>query len=394
MNDIWEKELEDLLNEDISSVREREQTAFDRLVSPFGNSIVLFGAGSLGRQAVARLRQDGIEPLAFVDNNPMAWGKTVDGIDIFSPQDAAVKFGQQAAFIVTIRSHESQHRFAETKRKLLDLGCSKVVSFVPLLWQYPETFLPNYYLDLPSKIFLHADKVRAGLRLLEEDFSRKTYLTQLRWRILEDYDDLPTKSDDTQYIPKGIFSFTENEVFIDCGAFDGDTVRLFLSQCQDTFSHIYAFEPDNINFRNLQNFLSTLPQKITSKITILPVAVGARTTKLKFTTTGTASSMVSAVGDIEIEIITLDNLLSNVKPTYIKMDIEGAESDAISGATKIIQGATPVLAICAYHQQSHIWDIPLLIHSISSEYQLFLRAHEDEGWELVYYAIPTQRLKV
>lgn len=394
MNDTWEQQLDDLLSEDISSVRERERTAFDRLVSPFGNSIVLFGAGSLGRQALARLRQDGIEPLTFVDNNRATWNKIVDGLEIFTPQDAAAKFGQQAAFIVTIRSHESQHRFAETKRKLLDLGCSKVVSFVPFLWKYPETFLPNYYLDLPSKIFLHANEVRAGLKLMEDDLSRKTYVTQLRWRILEDYDDLPTKSDDTQYIPKGIFSFTENEVFIDCGAFDGDTVRLFLSQCKDTFSHIYAFEPDNINFRNLQSFLSTLPLKIANKITVFPKAVGARTTKQKFATTGTASSMVSADGNIEIQIVTLDNLLSNIEPTYIKMDIEGAESDAISGARKIIQRATPILAICAYHQQSHIWDIPLLIHSISSEYHLFLRAHEDEGWELVYYAIPTQRLKV
>ena len=127
-----EMELDCLLFEDILSVKEREQNAFDRLTAPFGTSLVLFGAGNLGQQALARLRQDGIKPLAFADNNPAAWGKVMDGIKILAPQDASAKFGKRATFIVTIWSPGSRHQFRETKQKLQSLNCVNVISFLSL----------------------------------------------------------------------------------------------------------------------------------------------------------------------------------------------------------------------------------------------------------------------
>ncbi len=80
------------------------------------------------------------------------------------------------------------------------------------------------------------------------------------------------------------------------------------------------------------------------------------------------------------------------KPTYIKMDIEGYEASAIEGAREIIQQHQPVLAICVYHKQQDLWQIPLLMKSLCGDYQLFLRPHLDEGWDLVCYAIPRKRL--
>lgn len=96
---IPENELDSLLDEDVTSVINRERTFFDKLAEGFGKSLVLFGAGNLGRKVLARLRQDNIEPLAFTDNNPGLWGKDLDGIKVLSPEDAAKKFGDQAAFI-------------------------------------------------------------------------------------------------------------------------------------------------------------------------------------------------------------------------------------------------------------------------------------------------------
>jgi hypothetical protein len=75
------------------------------------------------------------------------------------------------------------------------------------------------------------------------------------------------------------------------------------------------------------------------------------------------------------------------------MDIEGAEPDALLGARNIIKNDLPVLAVCLYHNQEHLWKIPLLIQSISSEYNFFLKRYSDECWELVCYAVPNHRLK-
>jgi FkbM family methyltransferase len=389
-----EAELDCMLDEDILIVKEREQTAFDRLTAPFGKSLVLFGAGSLGRQALAELCRNGIVPLAFADNNPEKWDETLDGINILSPKNAAKKYGNQAAFIVTIRNHDSQQRYSDTKKELSNLECARIISFIPLLWKYPETFLPYYYMDLPSKIFLHAGEVKKAFQLLEDDLSRKTYISQLRWRIFEDYDSLPKRTAQSQYFPKGIFSNIGNEIFIDCGAFDGDTIKEILIHRGDAFSHIYSFEPDEINFTQLQHYLSTIPTKIADKITPFAKAVGAQTTMLNFFSTGSASSSIHINGNVEIEMVSIDDFLGNISPTFIKMDIEGGEVDALIGAKEVIQKEEPVLAICAYHHQSDLWDIPLMIHSISDQYHFFLRAHEDEGWELVYYAVPTNRLEI
>ena len=76
------------------------------------------------------------------------------------------------------------------------------------------------------------------------------------------------------------------------------------------------------------------------------------------------------------------------------MDIEGSEVDTLAGAQTIIREKLPVLAICAYHRQDHIWRIPSLINSFSDQYRFFLRPHLLEVWDLVCYAIPQNRLKL
>jgi FlaA1/EpsC-like NDP-sugar epimerase len=97
-----EMTLEQLLSEPRARMIERAQTTFDRLAAPNNESIVLFGAGPLGRQALDGLRRAGIRPLAFVDNNPALWDRLVDGLPVRPPIDAVQQFGQSAAFVVTI----------------------------------------------------------------------------------------------------------------------------------------------------------------------------------------------------------------------------------------------------------------------------------------------------
>jgi len=76
------------------------------------------------------------------------------------------------------------------------------------------------------------------------------------------------------------------------------------------------------------------------------------------------------------------------------MDIEGAEPDAILGASNTIRKNMPILAVCTYHAQEHLWRVPLLIQSISDNYKFFFRRYSDECWETVCYALPRNRLKI
>ena len=76
------------------------------------------------------------------------------------------------------------------------------------------------------------------------------------------------------------------------------------------------------------------------------------------------------------------------------MDIEGAELDAIEGSQRVIEEDRPVLALCVYHTQDHLWKVPLAVKEIHEEYRFFLRPHMQECWDTVCYAVPPDRIQL
>ena len=382
-------ELEALLSEDLGSVVRREQTTFDERTAPLSEALVLFGAGRLGRAVLAGLRRAGVEPLAFTDNNPALWGKAVDGVQVLSPGDCAERFGQSAAFVITIWNGNAADRMADRRRQLRDLGCSRIIPFAPLFWKYASIFLPHYCLDLPHKVIQQGDSVRQALGLWADEASRCEYIRQLNWRMSLDFDQLLPPTAGKQYFPDDLFRPSSDEVFVDCGAFDGDTIGGFIRR-QASFGRIIAFEPDPANMQNLQRRVSALPEAMQTRIALMRLAVGSHRGKVPFRAMGTDLSAVGS-GALEIDCLPLDEALEDCTPTYIKMDIEGSELQALTGAQKIIKRTLPVLAICAYHHQSDLWQIPLFIRAMFDDYRLYLRPHGSEGWDLVCYAVPVSR---
>ena len=390
MNETFESDnLENLLSEPISSVIKREQSTFDELSAPFEKSLVLFGAGGLGKKTLAGLRKLGIEPLAFADNNPAVWGKIIDGVRVYSLKDAADEFGQKSVFVITIWNAGESDTMNERQNQAKELNCSKVIPFSYLYWKYSDIFLPYYGLDLPHKVLEQAESIKNTFSLWADDSSRHEYISQLRWRLLMDFFGLPTPVAHTAYFPDDLLTIRPDEVFVDCGAFDGDTIKSFLLGQSSFSGKIIAFEPDIINFQKLEEYSKSSPYL--NNIIIYPHAIGAQKSILKFESTGTSSSFVGS-GNLDVECVTLDEFLSEQNPTYIKMDIEGSEIDALLGAQNIIKKYLPILAISAYHRSDHLWRIPALINSYSDQYRFFLRPHHLEVWDLVCYAIPLGRL--
>ncbi len=386
-----EKQLDDLLCEDLASVLNREQTAFDRLAEPFADRIVLFGAGNLGRKTLQGLRRIGIEPLAFGDNAQHLWNSVIDGVQVLSPADAATRFGKNATFVTTVWRAMGGDRQATRHRQLAELGCSRIVSFGYLFWKYPDIFLPHACLDAPHKLYERAGELRQLFQLWADDDSRREYLAQLGFRLRLDFDGLSSPVAHRQYFPDDLYSVMPGEVFVDCGAFDGDTIRDLLAR-QQNIGKILAFEPDHLNLGKLQAYVSTLPQVLQDKILSSQAPVGRCGQRVRFATTGTVASRVTGDGELEMECVCLDMAAADCGPTFIKMDIEGAEIDALNGGARVIRENRPILAICVYHLPDHLWRIPLLIRELVPDYQFFLRPHDEEGWDLVCYAIPPERL--
>jgi hypothetical protein len=87
----------------------------------------------------------------------------------------------------------------------------------------------------------------------------------------------------------------------------------------------------------------------------------------------------------------LDEVLANEAVTFIKMDIEGGEPDAIDGATQLIARCRPVIAVCLYHRQEHLFTIPNKLREIYDGYKLFIRRYGDQFGDIVCYAVPPER---
>ena len=383
------QQLNRLLGEDRDACLERESTTFDRQTGCL-QSMVLFGAGVLGRQTLAGLRSLGIEPVAFADNNPKVWNSVVDGVQVLSPAAAVEEFGKTAGFVLTVWRDSGGHPIAHVTEQLQALGPVRVTSVAALYWKYPETFLPYFFLDLPHKTLDEADQIRAAFALLSDDCSRHEFLAQVRWRLWLDFPGLPPRVPWKPYLPD-LFQLTGDDVFVDCGAFDGDTLRDWLLTRGSSFKHVFALEPDPINFARMQSFLNTQDPAIQSKVTLWQLAVGAEHGTLRFDAAGTAQSAKTETGSITVECACLDELFQEDNPTYIKMDIEGAEEEALTGATRIIRERAPILAICVYHRFDHLWKLPLLMRSLSEEYRFHMRPHADACWDLVCYAVPRSR---
>jgi FkbM family methyltransferase len=382
-------ELARILSEPISCVIDRERNALDRLLDDSGRKVVLCGAGGLGKQTLACLRTIGIEPLAVIDNNGSLWGTRLDGIEVLAPQAGADRFGADAWFIVTIWN--PFHWYSETRAQLESLGCKRIMPPSPIYWRFADTFLPFYAQNLPHLVHQQADAVLEAAGIWSDERSRQEYLQQISWRASGSWTFRRPQRTDCYFL-NDVFELIDDEVFVDCGAFDGDTLRAYLSRRRDAFKHFIAIEPDRVTFARLHAYVGGLSPELRHKISMLNCAVGAERTMIGFQDSGELGSKSSHDGSSQIISLPISELADAWRPfTYVKMDIEGAELDALRGARPVIERDRPVLAVCVYHTQHDLWRLPLLMKSMVPDYKMYLRCHEGDGWQTVAYGVPADR---
>jgi FkbM family methyltransferase len=243
-------------------------------------------------------------------------------------------------------------------------------------------------LALRDQLLDQRDQMKAGaaaFELMADDLSRATYRDVLRARSgLRREQTLAPVPD--QYFPPGIYRHNPEEVFIDCGAYTGDTLTEFARRGR--FDQVIAFEPDLDNRVVLEQTILGLRRS--QRIEICGKAVSDRSGVEAFAAGDEAMSQLDPKGTSEVPTTTLDDYLATrgVIPTFIKMDIEGAEPRALAGARETIRKHAPFLAICVYHELEHLWQIPLAIKAIREDYRIFLRRHGEGHWESVCYALP------
>lgn len=253
-----------------------------------------------------------------------------------------------------------------------------------------ETVEACYFIDAPHSVdFFDYQYVIDNLiefentyHLLQDELSKETLIAYINSKIVgEPYELLPVITENPYFndmIPFGI-----NEVFVDCGAFTGDTILEFAKKVKGNYKKIYAFEPDESNYKILEK---TVEENSIKSIELIKKGCWSKKEKFSFKSEGGLSTINEQRGDFTIEVDSIDNIIQDNIVTLIKMDIEGSELEALHGASKTIRRNKPNLAICVYHKPEDLITIPQYISSLVPEYKFFLRHHQFISWETVIYA--------
>lgn len=342
--------------------------------------VVVCGAGVRGKEAGLLLRAMGVKVRCFLDEKAASIGQ-IGGIPCFQNTSARARELARQNIPAVLAVFNYQNDVEPLIKKLRSAGFQKIYSFGEL----------HEFLDLPPVFWLgkrtdvqkcKSDILRA-FDCMADEKSRATFCDHIGLRLGFRPGSLASPDRRNQYTPADISGLNPQRL-VDGGAFDGDTLRTLLKKYRRLDS-VAAFEPDLDNFRKLVKTIATRRKQIRN-ISLFPTGLGNKTGKAEFTSGEGASSRLSKAGANSVPIVALDDVLPNFSPTFIKLDIEGSEESAIGGAQRLILKYKPSLAVCAYHKPEDIWRIPLTIKSMFPFYQLRMRCHGYNGFDLVLYA--------
>jgi FkbM family methyltransferase len=377
--------LEHLLAEAPDAARDRGRRRWSAVWTP-GTPLVLHGAGQAGLRTLRHMRTQGIEPVAFADADRAKQGTTLEGLPVLSPTQAAAGWGEPALFLVTVINQT--HSYAATAMAYAAMGVRRTAPALDYFWAHPQAFLPYFAMSAPEAVLEAREEILEAFAALTDAASRNHLAGYVRWRLHLDYGALPGPCGEPEYFPADLVSLRGPQCFVDCGAYDGDTLRQFLAQAGPRFREAHLFEPDPVNYQRLCGRLGELPEHVAGRVTAYPAAVGAGSGRLRFQGDGVPSSALSAQGNLEVPVVALDEVLAGAAPTFIKMDIEGAELEALKGGSALIRSESPTLAVCVYHRPDHPWKVPLLLKELLPGHRIALRPHAADGCEWVAYAAP------
>lgn len=336
-------------------------------------SIVLMPAGIQAQGLMNYLKSHGIDIEYFVDNKQIKESETINNKNIISFEQFKNEKENKAVIITS-----NPWVIDALTKQCLDVDFNNYLITTIGFHFYSPYEIDNGF-ELIEKNF---EKHIEAFSFFEDDLSMKTYKNRLKYLITNDssYMTQIVRPKEKQYFEPEIYNLSGTDCFVDCGAFTGDTLDTCLSLTKGKIAEYYAFEPDEANFEILK-------KKAGKNIHIYKSGVFSKTTKLHFTNTNNAISKVSESGTSTIDVSSIDEILEGKKATFIKMDIEGSEIDALIGAEKTIKKYKPTLAISVYHKFNDLFNIPELIKSFGVDYKYYLRHYMEDYADTVLYAV-------
>ncbi len=336
-----------------------------------GRNFVIYGAGAFGREMCSFLQSNGYMPQCFLDRYAAGFNAP---LPIVRPADFEDKTNPVVLAIVLTASERSG-----IYAYLRGLGYNNIID----AQEFQAARVPMSLEQSPVYFQSQKDEIFRPFSYLSDAESQKVYGRNLAAHFLRDYSIAYESQGPEQYF--GLVRPGSLHRFVDCGAYIGDTFQRLLAYEAHPEQYV-ALEPLSSSF----SLLAETVRESGQAAVLLPLAASDENGFSRFSDLA-GSSALTPEGNLTVHCARLDDVLGTFQPTFIKMDIEGAEMRALYGAEKIIANSAPDLAICVYHAVDHFWQIPNLIFRWSQKYKLpyrfYLRSHSSATMETVFYAL-------
>lgn len=349
-------------------------------------SFAIYGAGKLGKMAIEFLNYFGLKPDCIVDKKPKGVFK-----DSFWNNYELIKLSEcsdelkSVPLILCIVTDS----ICDVINDLIEEGWQNIIPF----YDFANAFAGQHPLNngwfadkLTSNDLLSINKV---LEDFSDEISRSHFIQFFAWRrsrIEVEFLDCPINVNDRFFIPEVISKLGKREVFLDCGSHTGTVIEKFISQVNGDYGEIIAIEPDAKNSKLLLEFVN---EKKIHNFTYLPYVLGDSEEYVSFSEGFDYASRATLFGEKKIESKTLDSL--NLRPTFIKLHLEGHELKVLKGAIDTIKKYRPIIASTIYHNDDGFFKTPIYLMSNLENYHFYLRQHNWAGTGVVLYAIPIYR---
>lgn len=351
--------------------------------------IVIYGAGNCGRSTLRLLQERGYDVRGFLDRHVgLQSPGGVLGLPCLHPDGEGAQHWKSEGAILVVGVWNPEVDLSLLGSQLELQNWARVVLFPEIcdLWGAPiEPFWAS------SRTFYEDSEVKSEIaatgKLWADESSRRLFDSSIEARRtlkLESLNQAAREQNGVQYFPADIPAWPVPKRFVDCGAYDGDTLRVLPPGVEMAA----AFEPDVQNFQTLARLARGENGGLSCPVLLWPCGVWRESGQLSFAGGTGSSSHLSDEGEEKISVVALDDAIPNFAPDMIKMDIEGAEDAALKGAARLILKHQPALAIAVYHRPEHLWGIALWLHREYACYRFYLRIHALNGFETILYAVP------
>lgn len=348
----------------------------------------LFGSGTFARDVAVLCREKGLNLLGVLDHSEATFVNFREMDVLTAPLTESLELSSAPIYLAICNPYADIRRLETLIHGVLSgADVRSPVSLCRFLASSGIN-IQNYWLTTDFEIYQDSESEISEFEgILGDDQSRRLFREIIAYRSNGLISELPSESPLTdQYLPSGLETPPAQLRMIELGSCGGENLFSFIEN-RRIIEQSFAFEPDLKNFQKLVHQIEILGL---TDLIALPLAAWDSTRQLRFSGEGGTNSSINPTGDTVVQAIALDDFVpTGLRINYIKMDIEGAEPNALRGSFKTILKNLPHMAVCVYHTPEQLWEIGLWINSnFPSKFRFYLRTHAQQTFETVLYCIP------